>query len=125
PDIRFVYRQSPQLLVPQNSMHFVSESDPPNDVPGVATVVLDPTGRLIRLTAVPETLGRAADANRPPVNVNWAPLCAATAIPPLPHDTVAVWESGAGAGVNPRRVSGAALAGRPVYFDVSAPDTPP
>jgi hypothetical protein len=138
PDIRFVYRQSPQFLVPQNSMHFVSESDPPNDVPGVATVVLDPTGRLIRLTAIPETLGRTADASRSPVNASWAPLFAAAgldaasfapvaeaAVPPLPHDTAVAWESGAGAGAGPFRIVGASLAGRPVYFHVSAPDAPP
>jgi hypothetical protein len=138
PDIRFVYRQSPQFLVPQNSMHFVSEIDPPNDVAGVATVVLDPTGSLIRLMAIPETRSRATDADRSPVNVDWAPLfaaagldaasfapVAATAMPPLPHDTVAAWEGRALAGVSALRVVGAALAGRPVYFDVSAPNTPP
>src|SRR6185503_17187528 len=74
PDIRFVYRQSAQFLVAQNSMHFVSESDPPNDAPGLATVVLDPTGRLIRLTAIPETLGRVLDASAAPASVNWTPL---------------------------------------------------
>ena len=54
PGVRFVYRQSPQYLISQNSMHVVIERDPPNDVPGMATVVLDPTGKLIRLHATPE-----------------------------------------------------------------------
>jgi nucleoid-associated protein YgaU len=43
-------------------MHVVIERDPPNDVPGMATVVLDPTASSIRLQAIPE-LGRLlADA---------------------------------------------------------------
>ena len=40
--------------ISQNSMHVVIERDPPNDVPGMATVVLDPTGKLIRFNAIPE-----------------------------------------------------------------------
>ncbi len=139
PDIRFVYRQSPQFLVPQNSMHFVSEADPPNDVPGIATVVLDPNGRLIRLVAIPETASPSADvgaASRPPVN--WGPLfveagldlasftaVAPTTRPTLPHDLPAEWEqhtSGSGRAV---RIVGASIAGRPVYFDVSSDTAPP
>jgi serine/threonine-protein kinase len=51
--IRFVYRSSPAYLVTQNSMHAVMETDPPAIEPGMATVVLDPAGRLQRLTAIP------------------------------------------------------------------------
>src|SRR4029450_728086 len=58
PGVRFVYRQSPQYLISQNSMHVVIERDPPNDVPGMATVVLDPTGKLISFHATPVTLPR-------------------------------------------------------------------
>jgi hypothetical protein len=54
PDIRFVYRESPEYIVSQNSMHVVIERDPPDDVPGIATVVLDPSGRLVRLRAIPD-----------------------------------------------------------------------
>jgi hypothetical protein len=90
------------------------------------------------LTAIPETLGRTGDVGRSPVNVDWTPLfaaagldaasfapAAAVAVPPLPHDTAVAWERGAVAGAGPLSVVGASLAGRPVYFDVSAPDAPP
>jgi hypothetical protein len=66
PDIRFVYRQSPQYLVSQNSMHVVIERDPPDDVPGVATVVLDPSGRLVRLRAIPDGRDRQPGGQAPP-----------------------------------------------------------
>jgi hypothetical protein len=138
PDIVFVYRQSPQFLVSQNSMHFVSEADPPNDIPGVATVVLDPGGRLIRLVAVPETVDPSAQveagSQRP---VNWAALFAeagldaasftsvsSTTRPTLPHDTPAAWEHTSEAG-RTIRVVGASMAGRPVYFDVASDTAPP
>jgi hypothetical protein len=116
----------------------VSESDPPNDVPGIATVVLDPTGRLIRLVAIPEPLGRTTGASQQPGPVNWTPLltaagldassvtpAAAVAMPALPHDTAVAWEAGAVAGAGPLRVVAASLAGLPVYFDVSVSDAPP
>jgi hypothetical protein len=139
PEIRFVYRESSQFLVSLNSMHVVMESDPPNDVAGVATVVLDPTGRLVRLVASPETPGRTPDlhysSNRTPVS--WAALfveagldassfapVAAAAAPALAHDTRVAWEGRAADG-GALRVAGASLDGQPVYFDVSSPDAPP
>src|SRR5262249_6735975 len=68
PDIRFVYRQSPEYLVSQNSMHVVIESDLPYDVAGMATVVLDPWGRLVRLRAIRET--RETTGSPPPIRWN-------------------------------------------------------
>ncbi len=133
PDIRFVYRQTSQFLVPQNSMHVVMEHDPPNDVPGIATVVLDPDGRLLRLQTIPGAGDRLAPSSVQP----WAALfteagldaaafaevaAAPTAI--VPHDTRFAWE-GRGAGGAALRVSAAALNGRPVYFDVTTPNAAP
>ena len=73
-----------------------------------------------------------------PSAVNWSALFAeagldatslvpiASATPPaVPHDTRVAWEGRAIEDAKARRVVGASLAGRPVYFDVSAPDTPP
>ena len=135
PDIRFVYRQGSQFLVTQNSMQVVMERDPPQDVAGVATVVLDPNGRLIRLAAIPETSG-GTPADRSAVN--WSALfteagldagtlvpMASAAPPAVPHDTKVAWEGRAIGDAGPLRVIGASLAGRPVYFDLSAPDAPP
>ena len=60
----FVYRQSPQILVPENTLGVVEYREPPADVPGMADVTLDPLGRLVRFTAVPGELRGAADAAR-------------------------------------------------------------
>src|SRR5262245_32930557 len=133
PDIRFVYRESSNFLVSQNSMHVVMEGDPPNDVPGLATVVLDPTGRLVRLVTVLDTPGQTPDVqhsgNRAPVkwaalfaeagldSSSFAPISAAAA-PPLAHDTRVAWDDRGGE-AGTLRVAGASLDGRAVYFDVS------
>ena len=50
--VTFVYRQSPRRLVPQNVFRLVTDVDPPSDVPGMATLTLDPQGRLVRFTRV-------------------------------------------------------------------------
>jgi len=133
PDIRFVYRQSPQYLVSQNSMHVVIERDPPDDVPGIATVVMDPSGRLVRLHAIPEQ--RHVRSGEQP-QATWAPLFAeaqldASAFVPiasapmvmLPHDARVAWE-GTGSTGERLRVVAASLDGWPVYFDIARADAP-
>jgi hypothetical protein len=145
PDIRFVYRQSSQFLVPQNSMHVVMERDPPDDVPGIATVVLDPHGRLVRLHTIPEAGDRRLSPGARPVqepgetrSASWAALFAEagldatafarTASAPtavLPHDSQIAWEGPATDGASRLRVVAASLDGRPVYFDVTTANTPP
>ncbi|HMJ86805.1 MAG TPA: serine/threonine-protein kinase, partial [Vicinamibacterales bacterium] len=134
PDIRFVYRQSPQYLVSQNSMHVVIERDPPDDVPGIATVVLDPNGRLVRLRAIPDGRDRQPSGQAPPTwealfeeaQLNQSAFVQSTAAPMVmvPHDTRIAWE-GPGSAGDRLRVVGASLAGWPVYFDVSNLDAPP
>ena len=66
--IRFAYRQSPRYLVPGNLFHLVTAEDPPADVTGMASVVLDPAGRLVRIEWIREvtTPRRAGD---PPILV--------------------------------------------------------
>jgi hypothetical protein len=121
--LRFVYRQSSNLLVPWNVSRVVTDVDPPDDVPGMATVVLDPGGRLIRLSAVP-----ARDTSIGPP-VDWDVLFAYAGLAPRDfvsidpldtlrarHDSRVGWESKA---VNPNDrlyVSAASLAGQPVFF---------
>ncbi len=51
--MRFVYRRSPEVLAPGNLFHVVTETDPPPNVPGMATVVLDPAGRLLEIAMAP------------------------------------------------------------------------
>ena len=50
--VRFVYRTSSLPLNPFNLLHIVTRSDPPMDVPGMATVTLDTSGRLISFSRI-------------------------------------------------------------------------
>ena len=135
PDIRFVYRQSPQYLVSQNSMHVVIERDPPDDTPGMATVVLDTNGRLLRLHAIAETRDRLPSDAAP---ATWEELfgdagldasafvrTASAPMPLLPHDMRIAWERPRSRAADGLRVIGASLDGRPVYFDVTKVDAAP
>jgi serine/threonine-protein kinase len=126
----FVYRQSPQILVPENTLGVVEYREPPADVPGMADVTLDPLGRLVRFTAVPGPFRRSPSRREP----DWSgPFREAgldsssfksaetTWSPPVAHDTVVAWE-----GVRPDRpderirVTAAAWDGRPIVFDTTA-----
>ena len=60
------YRTSPQLLVPQNLFHFMTLSDPPSDGAGMATVVLDLSGRLMTLSRIAAATEPVAAATRWP-----------------------------------------------------------
>jgi hypothetical protein len=121
--LRFVYRQSSNLLVPWNVSRVVTDVDPPVDVPGMATVVLDPGGRLIRLSAVPArdtSIGPAVDWDVLFAYAGLAPRDFVSIDPPdtlrAQHDSHVGWESKA---VNPNDrlyVSAASLAGQPVLF---------
>jgi hypothetical protein len=143
PNIRFVYRQTSQYLVPQNSMHVVMEHDPPNDVPGIATVVLDPNGRLLRVHRIPDAADRSSTANAAPAHTSadssapWTALfgeagleitkfveLAAPTTAVVPHDSRIAWEGPGGDGTSRLRVVAASLAGRPVYFDVADVNAP-
>jgi predicted Ser/Thr protein kinase len=129
--VYFVYRQSPQFLVPANTFGVVQYREPPADVPGMADVMLDPGGRLVRFTAVPGAFRGSATLRDPdwsgpfseagldlsafkPAETTWSP--------PVAYDLVAAWE-----GARPDRpaerihVMAAAWDGRPVVFDASSP----
>jgi hypothetical protein len=125
----FVYRQSPQLLVPENVLGVVAYREPPADVPGMVDVTLDPLGRLVRLTAVPGSL-RGSPTPRDP---DWSGLFSEAGLdfssfkpvettwrPPVAHDIVAAWEGGSRDRPAERiRVRAAAWDGRPVVFDTT------
>ncbi len=131
----FIYRQSPQYLVSENTFGVVSYREPPADVPGMADVTLDPVGRLVRFTAVPgasrgSPAARDQDWSGPfseagldfnsfkPVETAW--------IPPVAFDIAAAWE-----GARPDRpaervrVLAAAWGGRLVAFDTTDSPTSP
>jgi serine/threonine-protein kinase len=121
--IRFVYRQTPAVLIPQNIFRIVTERDPPSDVPGMATIVLDPNGRLIRLSAIPDSERSRAEPVSWDVLFGHANLAQRdfVAVEPIDtlltrYDTHVGWAS-RNAGPNGRvRVSAASLAGQPVSF---------
>jgi serine/threonine-protein kinase len=125
----FIYRQSPQYLVTQNSLHVISETDPPNDTPGAASVVLDPTGRLLRLSVNQDVVSRPMEqvpdwsALFAEAQLDWK---AFSEIEPtiVPHDRWA-WEGPSGPSAGRIRVAGATMGHRPVYFAVTRPEAPP
>jgi hypothetical protein len=122
--IRFVYRQSPAYLVPQNLFRFVTETDPPANVPGMASVTTDAAGLLLRFESVPAP-GRTSSLNAVP---DWAALFTAAGLSltdfaevetdrtaPVPFDQQRGWTRQGGAA--PVVVAAASLNGKAVYFE--------
>jgi hypothetical protein len=141
----FFYRESPRFLGavrqegvnPVGTRDVVSANNPPHDEPGMAGVVLDTHGRLVKLTAVPNP-----NAPPPAKPVEWGALLKAAGLdapgvlkevpnpsppvaPPVFADRTAVWE-----GTYPERpemrvrVEAGSYRGRPVYFRISHPELP-
>jgi serine/threonine-protein kinase len=127
-EVVFVYRQSPEYLVSENTYGVVTYREPPANVPGMADVVLDRLGRLIRFTGVPDPSAPPSQTSQPfgsveafaaagidssrlkPIEPAWTP--------PVKYDAVTAWE-----GVHPDRpsepvdVTAASWGGRLVLFD--------
>jgi serine/threonine-protein kinase len=125
----FVYRQSPQFLVPENTLGVVQYREPPADVPGMADVTLDPLGRLVRFTAVPGAFRGSATARYPDWSVPFSEAgldfsafrpTTTTWSPPVAYDVVTAWQ-GARADRPAERlhIMAAAWEGRPVVFDTT------
>jgi serine/threonine-protein kinase len=126
----FFYRQSPSRLIATNRDGMVLRDDPPLDVAGMAEVVLEPHGRLLRFQAVPPQVeaGRASDPD-------WSPLFEEAGLDPgafrasdprwaspVDSDRKAAWEGTyAGDPRMPVRIEAAAYHGRPVWFAVLPP----
>jgi serine/threonine-protein kinase len=133
--IRFWYRESPVALEAQGirSSGRVTLGDPPAIVSGMASVILDPQGRLEQFTAVPLQV----DESQTGPNPDPAPLFRAAAldfetfrqVPPqwtplAATDYRAAW-SGTfrGRPDEPIRVEAAWWRGKPVYFEIIGPWT--
>jgi len=138
PVLKFWYRTSPRTLEPLATGAWSPQiTDPPLDVSGMATVVVDERGRLLELVAVPPQ--RNPDAA--PAPVDWAPFFAAAGLPAPPAwfsqvepqwtprvfaDSRHAWEGPMPGWPNARlRVEAAAYAGRPVSFQLVWPWTIP
>lgn len=123
----FVYRQSPRPLVARNLFRVIGEADPPTDVPGMATVTVDASGRLVGLVRITDSDGRVSASAHTP---NWSTLFADAglderhfvdvddaSLPLLPHDSARTWERSRDRGS--LRVTAATLGDSPVYFAVA------
>jgi serine/threonine-protein kinase len=129
--IYFWYRQSPRYLEPF-TRNKVSLSDPPSDVANMASVILDPQGRLLRFEGVPPQIAGAGVESPPP---DWSSLFTeagfdlaafSTAepkwVPAVAFDNRAAWEgSYPGHEHIPIRVEAASFQGKAVYFHVIPP----
>jgi hypothetical protein len=127
----FWYRQSPRQMVPQDSRG-VSPNDPAIDVPGMVSVELSSSGRLLKLHALPP---RVEDSKGPWPDPDWGALFAAAGLdtkrftlsgpkllPPVAFDTRAEWDgSSVQDPATPLHVTAATYHGKPVYFDVLGP----
>ena len=133
-EVRFDYRLSPRPLVPRNLFHMVTEADPPADVPGMAALTLDPSGRLIGFTRVVEHRTTRTTANPP--TVDWTALFREAGLddrefvavepahtPSVTHDARFAWDRTSTA-ASPRRVTAAALEGNAVQFDTTSAGRP-
>jgi len=130
--IYFWYRQSPQPMIGHPGLTRVTMTKPPQDVSGMATVVLDPQGRLLRLEIVPPQLEEASGAAAP---TDWSVLFAeagldpqkftqvpSTWTPPMYADTRSAWEGAfPDAPESKIRIEAASFQGQPVYFRLVGP----
>jgi serine/threonine protein kinase len=123
--LRFIFRTSPLPVKPSNLLNVVTRSDPPMDVPGMAIVTLDPSGKLLAFSRIVSAAQAPAGASA------WADVfreagldfatfdrVSADRRPPVPHDDVAAWVPRQSDSATVR-VTGATLAQRPVDFDAA------
>ncbi len=128
----FWYRQSPRILDPQTSTR-VSLDDPPQEISGMATVLLDTRGRLLEFYAAPQQVDEGASSTT--AKPDWAALFAeanlditqftateSTWSPPTFADTRAAWLGTYREQPDiPIRIEAASLRGQPVYFQIIPP----
>lgn len=133
--IRFWYRQSPQYLTDPPQRNIVSLRSPPPIRSGMVSVSLNPQGRLIELTAVPQQMEKPATAAATP---DWAALFTAAALdmtrftpadpewlPLVSFDARAAWTGVYPDTDLPLRLEAASWRGRPVNFEMIGPWTKP
>lgn len=130
----FWYRQSPYPLAPADArMHMMSADDPPDLRPGMASVWMDPSGRLISLDVVPPQV--TGDGGEDEADVDWSALLSATGLPAETIEPAAprwtppvhsdAWQAWQAADVDDPsltwHIEAAAFRGRPVHFRVVSP----
>jgi serine/threonine-protein kinase len=134
PAMYFWYRQSPRVMTPPQSEWNVTWLQPPKTVSGMAGVVLDPAGRLIKLDVVPPQRKDPRDPGAPQPS-EWSVLFEAAELDmasfsptaPLWNPIVACDERVAWTGSYPDqpgielRVEAGAYRGRPNFFELIGP----
>ena len=130
--LTYDYRQSPYPLVSSNLLGRIDFLDPPHEISGMITVVLDASGRLVGFLAVPPQIEPSPPSAASP---DWNSMLAETGLdlaslhpaeptrlPPIGFDRRFGWR-----GFYPEdpkteiQVSAASYGGRPVYFHVIGP----
>jgi serine/threonine-protein kinase len=128
----FIYRQSPLPLLARNSRGEVLFNDPPFDEPGMITLILDRTGRLVTFLTVSSTYCDSGGSVHPPewnalfetagleaaelqlVHPEWAPSVAA--------DLRQAWIGSFPEQPSvPIRIEAGSLTGSPTYFRIVGP----
>ncbi len=134
--IQFWYRQAPRPLEAGEQDGRVTWSDPAPVVPGMASLILDASGRLVELNVVPPQQD-AGDAT--PGSPDYAALFSEAGldfasftpaeprwVPPVYASERRAWEGTFPQTTEPKiRVEAAANAGSPVYFQVLGPWSQP
>jgi serine/threonine protein kinase len=126
----FNYRQSPRPLVGRNERRRVFSDDPPETAAGMASVILDAEGRLVRFRRVPHAEARAGAADWPALFTEAGldfgrfrrsePLAAIG----LAHDARLAWV-GPMPGIDGQmRVEAAMFRGAAVFFELYEPWRP-
>ena len=146
--VLFWYRQSPRQMEPEGFFGSggagrVTSSDPPLNVVGMVSVVVDMRRRLVRLEAVPPQHDPPAPSTSPTPGSasppNWSALFAAAGLdfasfhPATPEWTPLAWGDARAAWTGtftgyetvPVRIEAASYRSKPIYFDMIYPWTPP
>jgi len=123
----FLYRDAPVLLLPRHHFGMVGRDDPPQNVAGMTTVLLDAAGRLREFRRVPPERSSPSNAA-----VDWAPAFAAAGLdaarfredtpqwtPPVAGDRRQAWIADRAGGTI--RVEAASLGGARTWFVVLEP----
>jgi len=137
----FWYRQSPDYMYAEGyrdqflNPGILTQSDPPPTLSGMIKLSLDPQGRLIQFHAIPP---QKMSAGSTPVSYDWAQLFSEAGLDISKFqkadsqwnslsasDTRAAWTGVWPTTSRPLRVEAAALAGRPVYFELIGDWTKP
>jgi len=136
--LEYFYRQSPDAMAPSNGSLRLAAFDPPDEVSGMANVLLDSNGRLLAFLAVPPQVESAPAAGLP-AGPDWGSMLAAsgltpstlktaepTWLPPVGFDRRFGWQGSYPEDPQTQvQISAASYRGKPVYFHVIAPWTHP